>query len=246
MLLEDTRVLIVDDEPAILEQSRRLIECFVAKKNIYCSTNAVETMRIIETQPIELAFLDIEMPDANGFSLSEYIHVHQPNVKVVFLTGHVELGAKSFDYEPFDFLSKPIDVIRLEKTFSRYEAIKKKQDNVLGEKVAIDTTSGFVLISPMEISYIAKENRKTIIHCKDKSYVVQYSLDVLEAIFSDYGMFRIHQSFIACLSQIISVSQADFGKTYYARLKDGNTIPVSRGKYAKLREYMTRQGVRFM
>ena len=246
MLLEDTRVLIIDDEPVILEESRRLIEGFVAKGNIYCATNAVETMRIIETQPIELAFLDIEMPDASGFSLSEYIHVHQPKVKVVFLTGHVELGAKSFDYEPFDFLSKPIDVMRLEKTFSRFVSSQKKQDNAFSGKVAIDTTSGFVLISPSEISYIAKEKRKTIIHCKNETHVVQYSLDVLETIFSDYGMFRVHQSFLAPLSQIVGISQSDFGKTYFAQLKDGYTIPVSRGQYAKLREYITNQGVLFM
>ena len=116
MRLEDTIVLILDDEPASLEESRLAMKEYVKEENIICCTSAVETMRVIESRPVNLAFLDVEMPGTNGFTMSEYIHTKQPAMKYVFLTGHTELGAVSYDYEPFDFLSKPIDIVRLQKT----------------------------------------------------------------------------------------------------------------------------------
>ena len=245
MRLEDTIVLILDDEPASLEESRLAMKEYVKEENIICCTSAVETMRVIESRPVNLAFLDVEMPGTNGFTMSEYIHTKQPAMKYVFLTGHTELGAVSYDYEPFDFLSKPIDIVRLQKTIERYLASQNKSE-YKKDMVAVDTSSRFVLLSPEKICYISKENRKTFIHCTDKVFQVQYSLDELEAIFSDYGVFRTHQSFLVALQHVASVGQADFGKTYSAILDDGTKVPVSRNQYAKLREHLLHSGIRFV
>lgn len=245
MRLEDTVVLILDDEPDSLEASKTAIAEYVKEENIISCTSVVETMRVIESRPVDLAFLDVEMPGTNGFAMSEYIHTKQPEMKYVFLTGHTELGALSYDYEPLDFLSKPIDMVRLQKTLERYLLTKNKAE-YKKDMVAVDTSSGFVLLSPEKICYISKENRKTFIHCTDKVFQVQYSLDELEAIFSDYGVFRTHQSFLVSLQHVASVGQADFGKTYTALLDDGKKVPVSRNQYAKLREHLQHSGIRFM
>ena len=245
MSLENLKVLILDDEPHSLEQSRIAMASFVPNENILVASSAIEVMRILQTHPLEMIFLDIEMPDTDGFSIAEYIHESYPNIKVVFLTGHVELGAKSFEYEPFDFLGKPIDVMRLKKTLDRYENLKLNA-GYRKELVAVDTGTGLVLLSPEDILYIAKEKRKTVIHCGEKSYIVQYSLDEIETIFNDYGLFRTHQSFIVPVDKIVSVQPADFGKTYHATLVDGRKIPVSRIQYSKLRGHLSAHGIRIL
>lgn len=245
MNLEKIKVLIIDDDAAAIQQSKVAISSFVLKENIICSASAIEALKIMETQKVDLAFLDVEMPDTNGFSIADYIRSSKLQIKYVFLTGHVELGAKSYDYEPLDFLSKPIDILRLKKTFERYESSLSFKD-FSKDFVAVETNAGFMLISPSDISYIAKENRRTLIHCTDKIYSVKYSLDEMEVIFSDYDMFRTHQSFLVPIRKIESVLPTDFGKTYLAKLSDGCSVPVSRYKYAKLREHLSTRGIRFM
>ena len=247
MELEDIRVLILDDEPVALEESRRLISGFVPDHNIVCLSRAEDTIEFLKRETVDIAFIDIEMPGTTGFSMTEYIHTTRPEIRVVFLTGHVELGAKSFDYEPFDFLGKPIDILRLEKTIRRYKASRQNHPKRSG-RVAINTRDGFVLIAPEDISYIARENRKTVIHCRETRYVVSSSssLEDMETIFSDYGMCRVHQAYLVPFEKIISVSRSSFGNTYCAVIEGGYTIPVSRGQYTKLRSMLSSQEIPFI
>lgn len=245
MSLQNVKVLILDDDQTSLNHSKSAFLSYIPEANIYGATSTVEAMRVLESRPVDMAFLDIEMPDTDGFSVAEYVHSTYPQIKVVFLTGHVELGAKSFDYEPFDFLGKPIDIMRLRKTLNRYEA-SQDAAKAKSELVAVDTGTGLVLLSPADILYIAKEKRKTVIHCAQKDYTVQYSLEEMEAIFGDYDMFRTHQSFIVPLSKIVSVQPAEFGKTYSVKLTDGTVVPMSRIQYGKLRGHLTSTGIRIL
>ena len=245
MSLDNLRVLLLDDEQDSLEHSKAAIGAFIPEQNIFTAASAVEALRILEYHPVEMAFVDIEMPDTDGFSVAEFIRSAYPRIRVVFLTGHVELGAKSFDYEPFDFLGKPIDVMRLRKTLNRYEASLQSPGSRT-ELIAVDTGAGLVMLSPSDILYIAKEKRKTVIHCARENYTVQYSLDELEAIFGDYGLFRTHQSFLVPISRIVSVQPADFGKTYTVQLSDGALLPMSRIQYGRLRGHLTARGIRIL
>jgi len=238
-------ILIVDDEPSSLEQSRRMIAMYSREEDIHTAANSVEVMRIMQSVPVDLAFVDIEMPDNDGFTIVKYIQEVQPKAKYVFLTGHTELGAKSYDYEPLDFLCKPVNALRLQKTFQRFERARTQKRNA-AEQIAIESTTGFVLISPSEILYVTRENRKIIVHCEKQCYTVKNSLDELALIFSEFGLFRCHQSYLVSLRHVTGVTQSDFGRTYWAVLDDGRRIPVSRGRYAPMQERLRENGVRFL
>ena len=195
--------------------------------------------------PSELPFIDMEMPDTDGPTIANYIKSTQPKTKYVFLTGHSELGAKSYDYEPLDFLCKPLNTLRLQKTFERFE--KSRPDyRFLKERIALESTSGFILISPADILYITRENRKNVIYCRQLSHTVKSTLDELEIIFSDFDLFRCHQSYLVSLSRVTQVIHADFGKTYWATLDDGSRVPVSRNRYGAMRERLERYGTYFL
>lgn len=245
MDLKGIKVLIIDDSDSARQESARKIALYVPPENIHCAANAVETMRILQTVPIHLAFVDVEMPDTDGFSISDYIHRTQPKTQVVFLTGHAELGAKSYDYEPLDFLCKPLDALRLQKTFERYIA-RQGGNRFARDQIALESTAGFVLISPSDVRYIAREGRKTVIYGTNDQYVMRYSLDELEALFTDFDLFRCHQSYLVPLDKVSSVKQADFGKTYLAVLTDGSKIPVSRGRFEALKKHLMARGVQFV
>lgn len=238
-------VLIIDDEPASLEQSRESVLLFVPEERVYTAANAVEVMRTLQSVPIDLAFVDIEMADTDGFTVADCIRSAQPKARYVFLTGHTELGAKSYDYEPLDFLCKPVNPLRLKKTFERFEKSRAPGRGERGQ-IAVESTAGFVLISPDEILYITRESRKAVIHCGAQRYTVKKPLEELELIFGEFDLFRCHQSYLVSLPHIAGVAQADFGRTYWAVLDSGDRVPVSRNRYADMRECLRSYGVQFL
>lgn len=238
-------VLIAEDDEHSLNQSRKKIELYVPADRILTARDSGEILWIIQNKSIDLAFLDMELPDTDGFSVADYLKECQPEAKFVFLTGHVELGAKSYDYEPLDFLCKPVDAMRLQKTFQRF-ARSRQVPKPVKEKIAIEATVGFIMVYPDEISYITRESRKSVIYCKEQSYIAKGSLDELELIFSDYGFFRCHQSYLAPLRRIVRVIQSEFGRAFWAVLDTEDKIPVSRGKYAALRNAIAEMGTRFV
>lgn len=245
MKKKQIQVLIIDDEPVVLEESRRKIAVYVEEQGIYTASDSEKVMSILASTPVDLVFIDMQMPDTDGFSIASYIQSALPDTKYVFLTGHAELGAKSYDYEPLDFLCKPLDLMRLQKTFDRFE--KSRGKKLPGKtQLALESTAGFVLVAPEDISYITRESRKTVIYCKDASYTVKNSLDELEAMFSDFNFFRCHQSYLIPLGRVVSVSAAGFGRTFQAVLDEGSIIPVSRQKYGELRDALKKQGTRFL
>lgn len=159
------RVLIVDDDAASLNMSRKAMEALLPVENIYCASTAAETIAILGEKQIDLVFLDIDMPDTSGFSIAEYLGKNCPQVKFVFLTGYVDFAARSYDYEPLDFLTKPIDLMRLRKTLERYQLRSQPAVPVPAcERIAIDTSDGFTLVYPAEIAYIGKEHRVLMLH----------------------------------------------------------------------------------
>ena len=245
--MKQIQVLIVDDDANSLRLSLQAMQQLVEPAGIFTASNASETLQILQTQPIALAFLDIDMPDTSGFSIADYIRQHKPDTKYVFLTGYVDFAVRSFDYEPLDFLIKPIDLMRLGRTLERFEARGQKEKSSGKERIAVDTSEGFVLLPPDEIAYIGKEQRNIRLHCGNGStYSVRHSLDELEAVFSDFGFFRIHQSFLVPLSNVVQIRTTSFGKTYEAILSDGTALPVSRNKYQLLRSYLVKRGIQFI
>ena len=242
--LRKINVLIVDDDPVAMEEARRALAFYVEPTQLRTASNSVEMMRILSMVPVELAFLDMEMPDTDGFSVADYLTRTQPKTKYVFLTGHTELGAKSYEYEPLDFLCKPVNVMRLQKTFERYDRSREK--NGTREQIAVETNSGFVLISPGDIRYISRDSRKTVIHCGDREYVAAASLSDLEVMFGDYDLIRCHQSFLLSLEHVVSAEKSGFGRTFYAVMDTGEEVPVSRSRFGELRESLARRGTTFV
>lgn len=237
--------LIIDDEKIHLEEAFRKIALYVEEQHIFTASNSVEVMHILQSIPVDLAFIDVEMADADGFVIADYIRTTQPKAEYVFLTGHTELGAKSYEYEPMDFLCKPLDALRLQKTFERLRR-RRGEKTAVKSRIAVETTSGFELLAPDEIIYVTRENRKALIYCEEHQYKVKKSLEEIEIMFSDAGLFRCHQSYLVSMLKVTGVSQSSYGRTYLAEMTDGSHVPVSRGRYAAMREQMQKQGTYFL
>ncbi len=65
-------------------------------------------------------------------------------------------------------------------------------------------------------------------------------------MFNDVPLFRCHQSYLINLSKVVEVSQSEFGRTYSTIMNDGSRVPVSRGRYATMKEQMRQKGVQII
>lgn len=237
-------ILLVDDQPAAAADSVAALKHYADPEQILYAPNAEQAVRILESRRVSLVFLDIEMPQTNGFALAAWLEKEHRDIPYVFLTGHVDFAAQSYDYEPADFITKPVDVERLGRTF---EKVLKKETVKSTEKVGVRAGQEYVMISPRSIRCFYKERRKIWMEFKDGTRCqVSSSMDELEQIFAEYGFFRCHQSFLIPVSDIVSVGSGTFGQTYEA-VVDGNMhVPVSRGKYAALRKELELLGIPFV
>ncbi len=238
------RILILDDEPDALEASARKIAYYVQEDGIRTAKTVEEFFLTLENFTPDLVFIDMELSDTDGFAVADYITANLPDTRFVFLTGHTELGAKSYDYEPLDFLSKPLDLLRLGKTMERFERSQTRRSG--SGRVAVESTEGFVLISPDEVTHITREGRRTVLYCGGICYTLTGTMDQAEMIFSDYGLFRCHQSYLVNLNHIHSILKSEYGRTYEAQLDNGVRIPVSRHRYEALKEALSRVGTQFL
>ena len=235
-------ILLLDDEAPSLEFSRQAIARYVPETSIHTASTVEEAMDILRTRRIDLGFLDVMLRSSDGFTFCQYIHREYPAVTVVILTGHVDFGAKSYDYEPFDFLVKPVDALRLERTFSRYTRAQRDSDS---SRLVIETGTGFALLHTDEILYISKNGNNCQVFCDGgQVHRVSYTLDKLESMLAGKGFFRTYQSYLVPISKIKQVNATVFGTSYEAVLVDGSKVPVSRNKYARLKDYILRQGMR--
>lgn len=237
-------ILLVDDQELPARDSIRALEHFWPRDSIHYVSTPAEAMDYLRERGADLVFLDIDMPGTSGFSLASYLDAHHKGTPYVFLTGYPNFAAESYDYTPMDFLTKPIDLVRLQRTFDR---LNKTPETPETGRIALHTKQGYTLVDPCNILYAGKIHRKIVLQCRDGSQIpVSASLEELEVILSDWGFFRCHQSYLVRLADIREIVPSSFGQTYDAVLSDGTAIPISRGKNPLLREALKKQGVRFL
>lgn len=118
------RTLLVDDEAPARRRLQRLLQPFVEDERIELvgeASDGVHALRILETEEVDLLFLDIQMPELNGFDVLDRLPPgNRP--AVVFVTAFDEYAVRAFEANASDYLLKPVEEGRLEESVARIEA----------------------------------------------------------------------------------------------------------------------------
>lgn len=218
--------LIVDDEKI----ARDILETHLSKiRNITLAgscKDALDAFQFINTQPIDLIFLDINMPEISGLSFAKTI---KRNCKIIFTTAYREYAIDGFDLQAVDYLLKPISFERLLQAVNKY--LEENTDPIVPIQNKIETEASdyffvrsdrkMVKISFDEILYIESLSDYVKIHLTDKTVVTRETITNIEAKLPQKGFLRVHRSFIVSISHIESFSNDDvFVKNH--------EIPISR------------------
>ena len=207
------KCLIVDDEPPavkVIEKYVGLVESLQLTGSCY---NAFEAMKALKTGPVDLLFLDIQMPKLLG---SGFLKTLTNPPKVIFTTAYKEYAIEAFDLDAVDYLLKPISLERFLKAVNKLTP----HDVLPVENPTADLEqNGFlyfraqrkmIKVFLQDILYIESVKDYIKIHRQDdKPLLVKQGMTTLEAMLPLSSFVRIHRSFIVSLSKITAFTAQD-------------------------------------
>ena len=207
--------VIVDDEPMALN----LVETYVEKTPFLelknkCSS-AIEAMEFLKTNPVDLLFLDIQMPDLSGIEFSK---MRPKETRVIFTTAFDQYALEGFKVEALDYLLKPFDyaefLVAANKANTWFELIKgKKQQIVLSvEKEFLFVKSEYkqLRIKLADVLYFEglKDYIKIWLKDNPKPILTLMSLKSLEEELPESQFMRVHRSFIVSLKNVETIERS--------------------------------------
>lgn len=238
------RIILVDDEKPALEELTYIINKYSFIELIGTYNNpTIALERILKEKP-DVVFLDVEMPEINGFTIAREIIRAEMDTIIVFVTAFDEYAIKAFEVNAVDYILKPFHEERIDLTIKRIKNISKQHNKENNQKVIqkileiqetkpinklpVWKNNRILLLNPKDIIYCTMEDGKTVIVTEDERYITDGKLIYLEEILKQDGFFRCHRSFLVNLNTINEVIPW-FNNTYIIKMKGiDDEIPISR------------------
>jgi two-component system LytT family response regulator len=209
---------------------------------------AVEKIR--ELKP-DLVFLDVQMPEMDGFEVLEEIGPLEMPM-VVFVTAYDQFAVRAFETHAVDYLVKPLQVARFEEALTRTRVLKqsgqavelaKKLTALLEEKrtakpnrLRVPTSTGELLLDLQEIDWIEADDYYSAVHVGSKRHLIRESLSSLDERLDSGHFLRVHRSAIVNLERIRELRN-DGGESVLI-LRNGARVPVSRRRREQVNQIL--------
>jgi len=200
--------VIVDDEPMALNLVESYVKktpFLVLKKKCY---SAIEAMEFIKNEPVDLLFLDIQMPDLTGLEFSKML---SKETRVIFTTAFDQYALEGFKVEALDYLLKPFDYAEFlaaaNKASTWFNLVKGKKQTVFSEEkefLFVKSEYKQLRIKLTDVLYFEglKDYIKIWLKDNPKPILTLMSLKSLEEELPDTQFMRVHRSFIVSLKNI--------------------------------------------
>jgi two-component system, LytTR family, response regulator len=192
------KAIIVDDEPKAIELLKGYLQHFGTIELVATFRNGLKAFEYLSNEPVDIIFLDINMPHISGISLSKMI---PKSVQIIFTTAHSQYAVESYEVEAVDYLLKPISLDRFTQAVSK--VLKKKVLKNENQANAISVKSGFETfrIAIDEILFLEKDGNYITYHCENEKIIgretIQQAIEKLPENF-----IQTHKSFIVNLDKI--------------------------------------------
>ena len=246
------RALIVDDEPLGRERIRTLLKEDAEVEVAGECPDGPRAVAAIERLKPDLLFLDVQMPEMDGFAVLDAIaEKHMP--AIIFVTAYDRYAVKAFEVHALDYLLKSFDRERFGSALARAkEEIRRSHGGALNERLAglladleakkqrttrvVIKSAGRIFFLPVaEIDWVEAADNYVRIHAGREAHLVRETLQSLENRLDPARFLRIHRSTIVNLDRIREL-QPLFHGDYAVRLRDGTELTLSRNYREKLGE----------
>jgi len=235
------RVLVVDDEPLARSNLSVLLRGDPEIEIVGECGSGQEGLEQIRSQKPDLVFLDVQMPELDGFDVLEMLGNDLPRA-VVFVTAFDQYALRAFEAGALDYILKPFDNARFERALARAKEriLDRKDKPTRAERLAIKSAGQILFLKTSEIDWIEAADYYACLHVGSKSHLLRRSMGELERDLAAEEFCRIHRSAIVNLNRVRSLRLSEDGE-YEVVLESGNSLRMSRS-YRK--QLQARLGVR--
>ncbi len=236
------RVLVIDDEPLARSSVTTLLGRDPEIEVIGECGSGLEALRMIPVYKPDLLFLDVQMPECDGFDVLERLGSHLPSA-IVFITAYDQYALRAFEAGALDYLLKPFDNERFALSLDR-----AKQKLAFGghspkpDRLVIKGTGQVVFVRVSEIDWIEAADYYSCLHVGTKTHLLRRTMSELEQDLDPNVFCRIHRSTIVNLERVEGLKLNPDGE-YEVLLERGIKLRLSRNYRKQLHE---RMGVREM
>ncbi len=244
------RSLIVDDEMLARQRLRRLLEDHPDIEVAGECANGLEAVRDLEALRPDLVFLDIQMPELDGFGVIEEVGPDRMP-PTLFVTAYDQFALKAFEVHALDYLLKPFDPERFAAALARVRTwiqgsprpslepmLKQVQaDRPPPDRLLIKEGTRYAFVRPAAIQWVEAEDNYVRLHVEGTSHLVRQTMGGMLDKLSPNRFRRIHRSAIVNLD-FIKHLEPWTGGDYLVTMKDGSQLTMSRTYRNQLGEWL--------
>jgi two-component system LytT family response regulator len=226
------RTLIVDDEPLARSNLSALLRRDPQIEIVSECGSGAEALAEIRSARPELVFLDVQMPECDGFDVLELLGKDLPPA-IVFVTAYDQYALRAFEAGALDYLLKPFDNARFERALDRAKQrlARGEASSAQLERLAIKSVGQVSFVKVSEIDWIEAADYYACLHVGSKTHLLRRSMAELEQELDPAVFSRIHRSTIVNLDRVRGLKLGEDGE-YDVLLEDGARLRLSQ-RYRK-------------
>ena len=250
--MKKIRTLIVDDEPLARERLASLLSAEQDIELVGQCRDGEEAVAAIHDHSPALVFLDVQMPQMNGFEVIEAVGTDQMPL-VVFVTAYDQHALKAFQVRALDYLLKPFDRERFAEALQRARAqIEREETGDLGrrlmalvkdlrrdqpraERLVVKSGGRLFFLRADEIDWVEAAGNYVRLHVGSTAHLLRETMNAIEGRLDSEKFFRIHRSRIVNVERIQEL-QPWLNGEYAVLLRTGTRLTLSRGYREKLQD----------
>jgi two-component system LytT family response regulator len=243
------KILIIDDEKDALEALEWKLKTYIKDVDVTLCNSPIKALNLINEVKPDIVFLDIHMPEMDGFTFLE--NLSHRNFNLIFTTAHNEFAIKAFKVSAVDYLLKPVDKDELIAAVEKVELNneEKKDDELLenklqmllnnlggvtasNEKIHISADGKVYLLEKEDVVMMEADKSYTTIYLSNgQEIVVSKTLKEVEKSFQFPRFYRVHNSYLINLNHVKEYLKGLGGELI---MSNGKTASISRSKKAEL------------
>ncbi|RMH19114.1 MAG: DNA-binding response regulator [Acidobacteria bacterium] len=249
------RTIIVDDEPLARDKLRGFLQGEDDVEIVAECGDGKSAVTEIEKLRPDLVFLDVQMPELDGFEVIESLDL-DPLPKIVFTTAYDRYALKAFEVHALDYLLKPFDrerfneALELVRDAIAHRKIDGMRDQLMAlledldrkrsryrDRLVIKSSGRVVFLKVADIDWVDAAGNYVKLHAKGESHLLRETMNRLERKLDPNLFLRIHRSTIVNLERIKELQQ-QFHGDYLVILKNGQRLTLSRSYREKLQQLL--------
>jgi len=233
--------VIVDDEPLARSNLAVLLRLDPQIEIVSECGSGVDAPALIRSARPDLVFLDVQMPECDGFDVLELLGNDIPPA-IVFVTAHDQYALRAFEAGALDYLLKPFDNARFDLALGRakQKITGRKDLPAKLDRLVIKSAGQVAFVKTFDIDWIEAADYYACLHVGPRTHMLRRSISELEQDLDPTIFCRIHRSTIVNFNRVRGLKLSEDGE-YEVLLEDGTSLRLSRG-YRK--QFQARLGVR--